>query len=112
MYERSQEVINSDINELETMTKEFKTQSSLLKAKHMGQIKIVEEEIMAEEGLLTQSGKIDLKRITQKAFQTQEQRNQDSFENLDMTDKFSSISYRGGQGGPGGEPYNDKSQIS
>ena len=75
-------------------------------------MRIVEQELNEEECFMTQSGKIDLKRITGGNI-IEKEKQDESKDNLDQTDKFRSISYRGAGGCSGGEPcYNDRSQVS
>jgi hypothetical protein len=53
--------MNRDLNELEVMTHEFKSSSTKLRIKHLGNMKIVEQEILdEEEGMITHSGRINI----------------------------------------------------
>ena len=41
-----------------------------MRMKHLGNMRIMEQELQEEEGLLTQSGKIDIKRITESSLES------------------------------------------
>lgn len=74
------------------MAHEIKSQSTKLRIKHLGHMRVVENELLNDDDdMLTQSGRINIKRVSESAL---DQHNSSGL--FEQTDKFSSISYRDG----------------